>query len=129
MTEIDFESYVVELAHFFDWSVAAFRPGQTSKGWRTPVKYDGKGYPDLTMIHPSGRIVFAELKASTSSKRSPEQLQWANIITAAELEAASESTAPILYRLWTPEDADEIIRLISFGRVTQWNITQRRHTR
>ena len=129
MTEVEFEAYVVELAHAFGWRVAGFRPAQTNKGWRTPVKYDGKGYPDLTMSHPGDRrhtfprVVFAELKVGTN-KRSPEQLAWAETLSAAESGRASV----VAYRLWHPDDADEIVSLISFGRVTEWNIKQRRHT-
>jgi hypothetical protein len=38
----------------------------TKHGWRTPVAYDGAGYPDLTLVR-APRLLFAELKSSTGT--------------------------------------------------------------
>ena len=113
MTEIEFERKIVELAHMFDWMVASFRPAQTGKGWRTPVKYDGKGYPDLTLMHPNGQIIFAEIKAQ-KGRMSDDQKAWGQMIHAAGRCKASRA---VQYHVWRPSDWDKIVRLLSGGKV------------
>jgi hypothetical protein len=81
LTEKQLERAIVEMARFFGWIVFHARPAQTQKGWRTPVAYDGKGYPDLTLVGP--RVVFAEIKALPSGKLSAEQVVWRDRIHAA----------------------------------------------
>jgi nicotinamidase-related amidase len=117
MTEIEFEQALVELAHVFGWHVAAFRPASTSKGWRTPVKYDGKGWPDLCLVHERGYIIFAELKAE-KGKLSDEQTEWAEILA-----SAAGQISQVHYHLWKPSMANEIAKLLSFGAVTNWSLT------
>jgi hypothetical protein len=127
-TEIVFEQKVVELAHLWGWKVASFRPAGTGKGWRTPVKYDGKGYPDLTMIHEKGYIIFAEMKRETGSTMSAEQKEWATVFmrcASAINDWLDEPVMPeqrdrVFYRMWRPRDGNEIVTLLSFGRVTEW---------
>ena len=121
MTETEFEQAVVDLAHIFGWMVAGFRPAMTGKGWRTPVKHDGKGYPDLTLVHPCGAIIVAELKTGRG-RRTPEQLAWADVF------ADVWANGVPVYRLWRPSDGDEIVQLLSHGRVTAWPTTERTHT-
>lgn len=74
MTEKDFQEQIVTLAHLYHYRVAHFRPAQTSKGWRTPVSADGKGFPDLCLVG-NGRLIFAEVK-SGKNKLSTEQWEW-----------------------------------------------------
>jgi hypothetical protein len=113
VTEVEFEQAVVDLAHTFGWKVAGFRPARTKQGWRTPVKYDGKGWPDLTLVHAERRIIiFAELKADRG-RRSDEQDAWADT-----LEAACNDIRT-MYRLWRPDDFPAIAALLSNNRVTQ----------
>jgi len=107
MTESEFEQAVVGFAHMFGWEVAGFRPARTAKGWRTPVKYDGKGFPDLTLAHPDGRLIFAELKVPPNTQ-TREQMRWGQILAE--------------YRIWVPADADQIASVLSSGRVTQWRL-------
>jgi hypothetical protein len=126
VTEIEFEQAVVELAHLFGWRVASFRPAQSAKGWRTPVKYDGKGYPDLTLVHPAGHIVFAELKAA-KGKPSLEQDNWALLLNGCAIAIEEridgcERDPSVAYRLWRPANATEIGKLLSFGRVRDWRL-------
>ena len=119
MNEADFERAVVDLAHLWDWKVAGFRPARTKQGWRTAVKYDGAGYPDLTMCQPKRRlIIFAELK-SDKGYLSDEQIVWRETITQSAWE-----TADVRYYNWKPADADEIARLLSAGRIKpgQWRL-------
>ena len=75
ITEKDFTASVIELAQVLGWKVAHFRPAMTSKGWRTPVQGDGKGFPDLVMAKGDHRLIFAELK-SEGGRMSPEQDAW-----------------------------------------------------
>jgi hypothetical protein len=126
MSEIEFERAVVDIAHTFDWMVASFRPAQTSKGWRTPVKYDGKGWPDLVLVHGTGHLVFAELKAPKGIL-SPEQKRWGELLAS----VASQQTmalhdkiaGPLVhYCVWKPTDADAVAALLSFGRVKSWTL-------
>lgn len=91
---------------------------RTKHGFATGWKYDGTGWPDLTLTHASGWIVLAELKIPPN-KRSLDQDVWA-----VHLErVAYESGGAILYRLWTPQDSDEIARVLSQGRILDWNLT------
>ena len=107
MTESEFSDSVVELAHMFGWRVAAFRPARTTKGWRTAVRYDGAGYPDLSMAHPNGTIILAELKVK--APLSDVQKVWSATLALSGV-----------YRLWRPSDGDVIVRELSFGRVLEW---------
>jgi hypothetical protein len=115
VTEIEFEKQVVEVAHQFGWLVAGFRAaGGGSQGWRTPVKYDGKGWPDLTLIHVDGYVIFAELKRDKGSKIYPEQVAWGEALSLVE----GRSGPSVIYRLWKPKDLPEIVSTLSFGRAT-----------
>jgi hypothetical protein len=78
MTEQELLDNVIELGHLFGWRIAHFRPAMTSKGWRTPVAADGKGFPDLVMTRD--RTIFAELK-SAKGRLSEEQLDWMAALT------------------------------------------------
>ena len=125
MTEIEFEKAVVELAHIFGWSVASFRQaGGKSGNYRTPVKYDGKGYVDLTMVHPSGCIVFAEMKA-LKGVLSTDQKKWGDVLRRAS-EAVYRHTESngirpmVAYYVWKPTDGNTIASVLSFGKVLQW---------
>ena len=73
MSEQQLLDAVVDLAHFYGWKVAHFRPAMTAKGWRTPVSADGKGFPDLVLV--KGRVIFVELK-SQKGKVTEEQYLW-----------------------------------------------------
>lgn len=114
MTEIEFEKAIVELAHMFGWLVASFRPAQTGKGWRTPVKYDGKGWPDLVLIHGDGYMIFAEIKTDVG-RLSDEQKAWAAHIERCITNIGAYPDE-VRYCLWKPKDLPEITRILSFGR-------------
>ncbi len=117
-TEIVFEQKIVEMAHLFGWKVASFRPGGSKKGFRTPVKYDGKGYVDLTLVHPArGCVIFAEIKRDRGMVMSPEQGDWGEWITQC---AVRSGTDAIRYRLWQPRNGNDIISELSFDRVKEW---------
>lgn len=84
MTEAQLQSAVIELARVLGYRVAHFRPGLTSKGWRTPVEADGKGFPDLVLCRPY-RLIFAELKGDGGTI-AIEQLTWVHVLESAGAE-------------------------------------------
>ena len=117
MTEDEFERAIVDLATLFGWFAVGHRPARTNQGWRTPFKYDGKGWPDLTLLHPErGLVVLAEVKL-VAGRLSPDQKRWAE-----RLSQLSSNAASVEYALWRPEAAGEIGRLLSFGRVADWKV-------
>lgn len=71
-----FENQVIELAGLCGWLRAHFRPAKTTKGWRTPVSGDGKGFPDLILLRPP-RLIVAELKTGRDTPNK-DQANWLN---------------------------------------------------
>ena len=66
MSEADYQSAIVDVAHLYGYLVALFRKGRTKKGWVTPVGADGTGWLDLFLLNEqTGRIIFAEIKSAT----------------------------------------------------------------
>lgn len=84
MTEAQLQEAIIDTARLTGWLVAHFRAAKTSKGWRTPVSADGKGFPDLVLVR--GRVVYMELK-DAKRKVTPEQEQWIRALLAADQEA------------------------------------------
>jgi hypothetical protein len=74
---------IVDAAHLAGWHVAHFRPARTAKGWRTPVAYDAKGWPDLTLVRD--RVVFVEVKGD-GDRLSVEQADWLGWLASAGCE-------------------------------------------
>ena len=99
-TEAEFTDQVIAFARLHRWRVAHFRPAKTSRGWRTPVQGDGKGFPDLVLVRGL-RLVFAELKVGRN-KTSPEQGGWI-----AALMGANQSMF-----VWYPGDWPNIERIL-----------------
>lgn len=65
---------IVDLAHLNGWIAAHFRNARTASGGHvTAVAYDGKGYPDLTLVRE--RVVFIEVKGDGDRLR-PDQEVW-----------------------------------------------------
>lgn len=117
MTETEFQDAVVELAHRFGWRIAHFRAAQTRGGWRTPVAYDGAGFPDCVMVNPNRRLIlFVEFKSGRGTL-SPAQDDWGVALT-----AATSRTTDARYHCWRPADADDIARCLSNGRITEWRL-------
>jgi hypothetical protein len=82
-TEKQFQSRVIDFAHLHGWMIGHFRTSMNaSGGFQTAVGADGKGFPDLTLVHPKYGILFRELKTDIG-KVSPEQREWGNAILAA----------------------------------------------
>jgi hypothetical protein len=112
MTESEFEQAVVDTAHVFGWKVVGHRPMRTKHGWATGWKYDGTGWPDLTLAHPDrGLLITAELKPA-KGRLSSEQIEWGD--TLERLRATSDNH--IRYYVWRPADWDDIVTLLSAGK-------------
>lgn len=76
MTEEELLQCVLDAARALSWRSAHFRPAKTERGWRTAVSGDGKGFPDLVLVHRRmGEVVYVELKRE-SGKTTPEQDEW-----------------------------------------------------
>lgn len=102
----DLQEDIIKIAHVFGWKIAHFRPCQTKRGWRTAVSADGKGWPDLYLIHPERKLVlYREIKAPYE-KLSAEQVEWG-----AWLLAAGQD-----YAVWRPKDWPQIVERLTFGR-------------
>jgi hypothetical protein len=105
MNETEFQGAVLDLAKLFGWRVAHFRPARTEQGWRTAVAADGKGFPDLVLIHPKYGVLFRELKTDTT-QLSADQEAWRDSL----LDAGAD------WDIWRPRDMPLIKALLSFGR-------------
>lgn len=95
ISEDEFTSNVIELAHFYKWLVFHPRPCRTEKGWRTLMQGD-PGFPDLVMVR-DGMVVMAELKKQ-NGKVSAAQRRWHEAIGNAYV--------------WRPSDIDEIRKVL-----------------
>jgi hypothetical protein len=111
MNEAEFERQIVDLATIFGWRAVGHRPMRTKQGWATGWKYDGTGWPDLTLIHDTGKIIVAELKIPPN-KLSAEQQSWKTTLET----CANNSHGHIEYHLWTPGHFNDILRQLSHGK-------------
>jgi len=100
MSEEDLVRDAIEAAHLYGWLVAHFRQAMTKHGnWVTPVAGDGKGFPDLVLVHPeSETIIFAECKSS-KGRLTEEQKIWIKAVGG---------------QVWRPQDWDRIVWLLQF---------------
>lgn len=79
--ERDYQHTILGAAKVTGWRTAHFRPGRTAHGWRTAVEGDGKGFPDLLLVHPdAGFIWFVELKRDDNKGLDPAQAEWREAI-------------------------------------------------
>lgn len=105
--EADFQNNVAHLARMLGWRVAHFSHAQTSKGYRTPVRYDGKGFPDLVLVKRGREVLFVELK-SAKGKVSPTQQEW--------LDTLKEADPPPAVYVWRPADIETVIPTVLAGK-------------
>ena len=66
------------------WRVYHSRPARTNKGWRTPVSYDGRGFPDLLLVRD--RVIAIEIKGD-GDKLTEEQQTWLDAFACAGVPA------------------------------------------
>jgi hypothetical protein len=100
VTETAFQTQVIDLAHLNGWKVAHFRTARVGNRWMTPVAGDGKGWPDLFLVHPPTDDVLAvELKKEYGSQVTPEQSEWLTWLKGCQIETA----------VWRPSMIDAVI--------------------
>ena len=105
-TEREFARNIADLAHMYGWTLAHFRAARTEHGWRTPVEFDGKGFPDCVLVQPVRRLVwFRELKARGGRLEAAQQ-RWYHDL----------SKAGANVDIWRPQDWDDIVSALSNGR-------------
>lgn len=106
MTEAEWQTKVVETAQWFGWRVAHFENAQNRRGrYGAQVRYDGKGFPDLVLVHPERWLtLFRELKTDRG-KLTPEQEAWGKAL----LHGASD------YEVWRPSDWPVVLHTLSGG--------------
>jgi VRR-NUC domain len=106
MDERTFEKQVVDLAHMYGYRVAHFAAAMNARGnYRTPTRYDAKGFPDLVLVRNDfgdqpKRLIFAELKSDTG-RLSKDQALWID-------DLASTAEAYV----WRPRDWDDIVDIL-----------------
>jgi hypothetical protein len=80
----DLQKAVVDYAHLKHWTVAHFPAVETTRGWRTAIAGDARGFPDLLLVRE--RIVVIEIKGDGDTVK-PEQEEWQRKFRAAGAEA------------------------------------------
>jgi hypothetical protein len=103
MTGQQLQDAIVEAAHLAGFRAAHFAPARTQHGWRTPARYDAKGFPDLVLV--GDRVVFVEVKGA-GDRLSADQVQWVAALLAAEAEAHVWGSED-----WTSGRIDEVLGL------------------
>lgn len=95
--ESEFQKAVLDLARIRGWMVAHFGMLKVDRRagprYLTPVKADGKGFPDLVLVKPGVGCLFRELK-TTSGALSENQKAWLHALNASGMDAG----------VWTPKD-------------------------
>ena len=113
LTERENMDRIADLARQCGWKVKHDRPGMTVRGHRTAVTYDGQGWPDLFMVHPSsGDCLARELKTwARRNDLGPGQADWLNWLSLAGVDTGmNEPTRggqPL--GVWTERDWHDII--------------------
>lgn len=102
LTETEWQSQVVELAHLHGWNHLHVRRsiGGRSQGWRTTTNV--RGWPDLFLWHPRWGFAAIELKAR-KNKPTAEQL--------AVLDQLDKAGAVTMVA-W-PDDLDELLTILN----------------
>ena len=104
--ERDFQAQLIEVVEMFGgltYHAHDSRREVRRNGERVLVgDADAKGYPDLTIVTPDRRVLWAELK---TGKKQPTEAQWD------WLRALPDHKA----YLWRPSDWDDAVRIIQYG--------------
>ena len=89
-----FQDKVEQIAKMNGWLIFHASPHLVRPGvWRS----DGRGFPDLVLVHKSRGLIFAELKTDLG-RLSEHQLDWGEAIVSAGGE----------YHLWRPQNLQAI---------------------
>jgi hypothetical protein len=105
VNESEFQKIVIKLAQHYGWLVHHALPSMNKRGvWATHELGD-HGFPDLVLAHPSGRVIFAELK-SDKGKVSPLQSRWLSVL---------EQGAVVW--VWRPSDLEWIAQYLLLAQI------------
>jgi hypothetical protein len=85
---------IYELGALHGWTVAHFRPAHEGPAYRTPVAFDGAGFPDLVLARDGDGVIFAEVKTDVG-KMSPAQRAWRAVL---------QDCPGVEYYCWKPQD-------------------------
>lgn len=98
--ETTFQRLIVEVARLHGWRAVHFPRSMSVNGRHlTAYAYDGKGWPDLVLVHDDLGILFREVKAE-SGRVSAEQTEWLR-----RLHNAGGDVG-----IWKPSDWQRILR-------------------
>lgn len=112
LNEAAYQDRICDLARILGWLVFHTRPAQSAKGWRTAVKYDGKGFTDLVMLHPRGYVIFAEIKADDGSL-TVDQKKWGVAFDGA-MRVIDDPR--VRYVVWRPRDWERVVAALEAPR-------------
>ena len=105
MKESHFQSQVIMLAKLHGWLVMHTRAVEIRPGvWKTPIQGHA-GFPDLTLVHSTRGVIFAELKSSIG-KLSASQEIWFGKLSEAGMEV----------HVWRPNDIEFISKRLANRR-------------
>lgn len=105
MNETPNQDRIADLLRIHGCLVFHARAARTNQGWRTAVKYDGKGYHDLTAISTrTGAVLFIEVKGD-GGRVQPDQRKWHQ----AAAHAQANNTNVHHFVLW-PKDWDYFVQ-------------------
>ena len=115
-TEAQFTNAVVNLARSCGWLVYHARPAVVRSGkWATHMQGD-TGFPDIVAVHPSGRLVFAELKILPESRITgrprEDQQRWLDAlqeVVMVRFSGGERGRTGCVVRVWRPADYDREI--------------------
>jgi hypothetical protein len=89
-----FQDKVEQIAKMNGWLIFHASPHQVRPG---VFRSDGKGFPDLCMVHRTRGFIMAELK-STTGRLSHDQMMWGEALLASGIE----------HYVWRPNQLDLI---------------------
>ena len=108
MTESQFQSKIVKYAKDHGWLVHATRTHHSAKRRGHHVT----GFPDLVLSHPSGHIIFAEVKSDIGTM-SHEQQRWMKSLWNAE--DSLNNPPQFRVRVWSPANLQRIKIALALG--------------
>ena len=110
----EFEDKIAATAHQFGWRLMAVRPAMKGRGggWATPWRFDGTGWPDLTLLHAErGALILAEVKIPPDDLTA-DQREWLTALAS----LTHEDHRPLVrVEVWRPADWPNIVAALSFG--------------
>lgn len=121
MTERDFQSQVLDLAHLRGWESFHPRPARTLDSWRTAGTGSmARGWPDLVLVRERDqRLMFVELKRD-SGRLSADQERVLSVLRSIthvpggmSEECACAEAPQVEVVVWRPADWDAIERALA----------------